>query len=480
MPACPGVLSPSQFFPSLTPTFCPPHHRTFPPSCGSAAVSLTFTFALTFCTPTPNVMEAASVLRPLSYALDSSFLLLLLVGCVVGVCSLVASLTRPSRHPPCRPSPSSTPPTAKRPNRVATPSPVIQSLEGSFNTGHRPLPKQRASVAYRSHTASLLRPATMGSVGKQPDWRTKPREDQSPTVLGNPKNFWKWSKEEGFDMTHPPTPTSPPVPVRLHLQCELTPVVLDPAKTALLVIDMQNYELSELLGNDKQAYFDAEDRVVSQAIPAARKSGIQVIFMTTGLTEQDVEEMDPGLFRTYNFEPLELDENWPNLRPGDGFSNKGMYRNQKGVGEDIGDIELEDGSTIAAGRVLMANTWNTWLHDPLAKAYKEGQCAELPDIHFFKNRNSGMNAKMTALTEYLREHNIRTLLFTGINIDQCVMGTLQDAYHMGFDTIMLRDGCATDSPKYAQPSCEFNCLVSWGFLSDCKALAEAASKLEVN
>ncbi|CAM1508595.1 Fc.00g054430.m01.CDS01 [Cosmosporella sp. VM-42] len=314
------------------------------------------------------------------------------------------------------------------------------------------------------------------SVGKQPDWRTKPRKDQSPTVIGNSKNFWMWSKEEGFDLTHPPTPDSEPVGTRLRLQCAYTPITIDPSKTALLIIDLQNYDLSRALGNDNQAFFDAEDTVLKHAIPAARKSGIQIIWVTTGYSDEDLLEMDPAVFRTFNFEAVKESPDWPNLPPGEGFSNKGEYRNMKGVGDPIGEIELEDGTKIDAGRVLVRGSWNSWLHDPLADAYEESKSTQRPDVHFYKNRSSGMCERMTALNDYLKSNNFRTLLFTGINIDQCVMGTLQDSYLKGFDTILLKDGCATDSPRYAQLSCEFNCTKSWGFLSSCKDLAEGVSK----
>lgn len=317
------------------------------------------------------------------------------------------------------------------------------------------------------------------SVGKQPDWREKPREDQSPTVFGNPKNFWKWSKEEGFDLTHPPTSDSDAVEPQLRLQCALTPIAIDPAKTALLVIDMQNYELSRALGNNNQVYFDAEDTVLKYAVPAARRSGIQIIWVTTGYSDDDLLEMDPAVFRTFNFMPVVESPDWAKLPPGEGFSNKGEYRNQKGVGDPIGEVELEDGSKIDAGRILVRGSWNSWLHGPLAEAYEEGRRnTKRPDVHFYKNRSSGMSVRMTALTEYLNREKLRTLLFTGINVDQCVMGTLQDAYTSGFDTILLKDGCGTDSPGYAQLSCEFNCLVSWGFLSSCKDFAEAVSQLQ--
>ncbi|KAH6649415.1 isochorismatase family protein [Chaetomium tenue] len=312
------------------------------------------------------------------------------------------------------------------------------------------------------------------STGKQPNWRTQPREDQSPTVIGNSKNFWIWSKEDGFDLTHPPTPDSKPIQPRLRLQCALTPILIDPKKTALLIIDLQNYDLHEALGNDNPEFYRAEDAVLQYAIPAARKNGIQIIWVTTGYSDKDLEDMDPGVFKTFNFEAINLSPDWQTLPPGQGWSSKGMYRNQKGVGDEIGQVTDKNNKVIDAGRILMKGSWNTWLHDPLSDAYNEGKSAVPHDVHFYKNRNSGMCDRTKDVTNFLNQHNLRTLLFTGINIDQCVMGTLQDAYLKGFDTILLKDGCATDSPSYAQWSVEHNCLVSWGFLSTCKDFATAA------
>lgn len=317
----------------------------------------------------------------------------------------------------------------------------------------------------------------MASVGKQPDWREKPNQDQSRTVMGNSKNFWIWSPEEGFDLTHPPTPDSDPVPGRLTLPCALTPIVLDPAKTALLIIDFSNYDMHPALGNANPVLLDAERTVLKYAVPAARHSGMQIIWVTTGYSEEDLRDMDPAVLRTFNWQPVTEDPNWAHLLPpGQGFSDGGEFRNQKGIGDAIGEVTLEDGTKMEGGRILMQGAWNSWLHDPLADSYQEGKHATTrPDVHFYKNRSSGLCDKMTALTDFLGRHNLRTLLFTGINTDQCVMGTLQDAYLQGFDTIMLKDGCATDSPAYAQSSCEFNCLKSWGFLSTCQQLAEAVS-----
>ncbi len=51
-------------------------------------------------------------------------------------------------------------------------------------------------------------------------------------------------------------------------------------------------------------------------------------------------------------------------------------------------------------------------------------------------------------------NGFRTLLFGGVNTDQCVFATIQDANLKGFDTILLNDGCGTNSPVGAQSSTE--------------------------
>ncbi|KAK0625835.1 hypothetical protein B0T14DRAFT_561798 [Immersiella caudata] len=183
---------------------------------------------------------------------------------------------------------------------------------------------------------------------------------------------------------------------------------------------------SPLESNDNPEFYRAGDAVLNHAIPTAREAGIQIIWITTGYSDDDLAKLDPGVFRTFNFGPVSVspDVSWQKLPPGEAWSKKGMYRNQKGGGDDIGEVTDKNGKVIDAGRILVKGSWNSWLHDPLSDAHEEGKkSATPPDVHIYKIRNSGM-----------------TLPFTSINIDQCVMGTLQDAYPKGFDTILLKDG----------------------------------------
>jgi nicotinamidase-related amidase len=301
-------------------------------------------------------------------------------------------------------------------------------------------------------------------------------------VIGSADNFWMWSRDSGWDLTHPPTLDAEPLKHRLHLNCEISSVDIDPDKTALLIIDMQNYTICKELRPDTAvpAFFQAQEALLKYGIPAARKAEIQIIWLNWGLTQRDIDTMPPSAMRVFGWRAnSEVADYGISAQP-TAFSGEEVFiqcgerPRTAGLGAELGELMLQNGIKFDAGRVLMRDTWNADLHGPLSSAFEEGQTAPHPDVLIHKNRNSGLWNEATDLAEYLKERGIRTLLFTGANTDQCVMATLQDAHAQGFDTILLKDGCATDSPGYAQQSAEFNCCRNWGFLSTCSALAQAA------
>lgn len=91
------------------------------------------------------------------------------------------------------------------------------------------------------------------------------------------------------------------------------------------------------------------------------------------------------------------------------------------LGDELGEVVLKDGTTVHAGRALFQGTWNTALHDPLAASFDESEKSALPDVLFHENRNSGTCEAMTDCTDYLKKRGLRTLLFGGMNTDQCVL-----------------------------------------------------------
>lgn len=270
----------------------------------------------------------------------------------------------------------------------------------------------------------------------------------TPKIIGGPKNFWLWSKKGGFDLTHPINPEAPPVSPRITVETTKEPATIDPNKTALVVIDFQNYFLSPLLGRPSpSAGLNAVDKLLEIAIPACRQAKIPVVWLGWGLDDKDLEDTPPTIFRGFG-----LDTNFDTTR------------NFGGPGDDIGELVLEDGTSIQAGRALMRDQWNTELYPSLVKASRPG------DIWVYKNRLSGFWGG-TGIEDILDSRGVRTLLFAGGNLDQCVSSTMQDAYQKGWDVLLLSDGSATNSPKFATQMVHFNCENGWGFVLTCKQLA---------
>ena len=278
-------------------------------------------------------------------------------------------------------------------------------------------------------------------------------------VIGGAKNFWLYSKSEGYDLTHPPTPSSEPVFPRIKLSTTSEPATIDPKKTALVVVDLQNYFLSPALGRPRDAVgMKVVDNLLKFAIPACRKLGIPVVWLSWGLTDQDIDEMPPTILRGFDTSN-DLDKNFDGVK------------RIKDLGHDIGPVELDDGSKVEAGRTLIRDQWNSASYTPLAKMH------EKRDIWINKNRLSGFWGG-TEAEKLLNARGIRTLLFSGANTDQCVGGSIQDAFTKGWDCLLLNDGCATTSPKFAQQTIEFNTEAGWGFVLSCEELARAADGLQ--
>jgi nicotinamidase-related amidase len=318
-------------------------------------------------------------------------------------------------------------------------------------------------------------------------------EKHRSAVIGNKKSFWLHSTKTGFDLTHPETPSSPLVQPRLLIKTTTAPITVSPEKSALVIIDMQNYFLSESFGRSRGAGHAASDKLINYAIPAARKAGIRIVWLNWGLNEQEVEEMPPAVTRAFGFEAV-VDEEGTVHANGTGFEKRANSlgvdrfgelrpdntkgRVDKGLGSECGEVTLPDGSVIDAGKMLMRDTWNAALYDPLDNLWQEGKSlTKTPDVWIHKNRMSGMWGASTACEDFLNEQGIKTLFFTGVNTDQCVSGTYTDAFSKGYDCILLGDGCGTTSPTFSQDCIEYNAAKTWGFVAKCEDFFNGAEEM---
>jgi nicotinamidase-related amidase len=333
-------------------------------------------------------------------------------------------------------------------------------------------------------------------------------------IIGNADNFWLYSSQTGFDLTHPSHPSSPAIEPRLTMPTDSKPVTIDPAKSALVIIDMQNFFLSPAFGRNTQgAGHQALKQLVDHAIPAARKSSIRILWVNWGLTDHEVETMPPAVKRAFGFEAVVADsgEVKATIKDGGEGSNSDAVFKERDAGFGVdkegnprpqgGDVVLENGKNgkiykglggwcgmledpstgneIDAGRLLVRESWNAGLCPPLDRIYAEGSqlTSGKPDVWIHKNRMSGLWGSGSELEGYLEKEGIRTLLFTGVNTDQCVGGTLQDAFSKGYDCVLLNDGAGTTSPDYAQQCMEFNAGKTWGFVTKCKDFADGVEKM---
>jgi hypothetical protein len=118
-----------------------------------------------------------------------------------------------------------------------------------------------------------------------------------------------------------------------------------------------------------------------------------------------------------------------------------------GLGTGLGQ-PLKNGA-----RVLELDSWAAAVIDELGDTSG--------DIHVAKYAMSGFWD--TPLDAILRNLQITTLLFAGVNLDQCVLCTLQDASFRGYDCLLLEDCAATTSPEYCAQAALYNIRQCFGF-----------------
>ncbi|KAI0426036.1 Isochorismatase-like protein [Xylaria sp. FL1042] len=264
----------------------------------------------------------------------------------------------------------------------------------------------------------------------------------SPLSLGSYGGGWDYYKDRklydvsrdaidpfySFDTTQGPPDTTVLIGVRL---------------TALVIVDMQNFFLHPRC-NDYPEGREAAERVL-EVIAKCRELKIQIIWLNWGLTEQDIRTMPPAVDRSFASQLMNEKE--------DGKMPEGTGQSRRGLGSDMGS---------GRGKLLKADSWNAELYDPLLQVSDNMQ-----DIFCDKNRMSGLWSETTELHQAI-EGEFVTLLFAGVNTDQCVLGTLVDAYNRGFDCVMLDDCCATKTPG-GKESTIWNVSRSYGFVTDSKS-----------
>ncbi|KAK7219218.1 hypothetical protein V2G26_007221 [Clonostachys chloroleuca] len=260
--------------------------------------------------------------------------------------------------------------------------------------------------------------------------------------IGPSKEPWFFSpKTKSYDLTGGNT-QSDPVSFSTSRGPQNVTVVIAPELTTLIVIDMQNFFLHPDC-NDHPSGIIAAQRTV-QVVNICRDMGIPVIWLNWGLTDEDLDEVPAAQMHSFQ----------------QGFTNLLSSPDDKrcGLGRDLGG---------GMGRVLMQNEPNSQLYELLDKVARPKE-----DLFINKNRVSGLWNDNTPLAQILKQKKFRTLLFAGVNTNQCVLGTLLDAYYRGYDCILIEDCCATNTPG-GQDVSILDISRNYGFVTTSSALQQA-------
>ncbi len=227
----------------------------------------------------------------------------------------------------------------------------------------------------------------------------------------------------------PPEPAAsrPAVPragaVTLPARPENLP--LNPSETALIVVDMQNAYASpggylDLAGFDIAGAAAVIERI-AEAIEAARRAGVLVVFFQNGWDGAYAEAGGPGSPNWWKSNALRTMRERPELQ----------------------------------GKLLAKGTWDYALVDRLEP--------QPDDVVIAKPRYSAFYN--TQLDSMLRTKGVKTLAFCGIATNVCVESTLRDGFFLEYFGILLEDATHQAGPPFLKEASVYNVENFFGWVA---------------
>jgi ureidoacrylate peracid hydrolase len=224
-----------------------------------------------------------------------------------------------------------------------------------------------------------------------------------------------------------PAGYAPEAPARaaVTLPARPEPIRLNPAETAMIIVDMQNAYASPGGYLDIAGFDIAGCETVIQraavAADAARKAGIQVIYFQNGWDTDYKEAGTPGSPNWHKSNALKTMRKRPEL----------------------------------AGTLLAKGGWDYALVEALKP--------QPGDLVVPKPRYSGFfNTNIDSL---LRARGIRNIVFTGVATNVCVESSLRDAFHLEYFGVVLEDATHAAGPDFAQKAALYNIETFFGWVS---------------
>lgn len=228
------------------------------------------------------------------------------------------------------------------------------------------------------------------------------------------------------------------MPILLEVPARPEAVSFDPARAAVVVVDLQNGYASpggyrDLIGRDiGPAALVIEN--TNRILDPARKAGMTVVFLQNG---------------------------WdPELREGGGVDSPNWHKSNP--------LKLMRSRPELRGKILTRGSWDYDLVDAIRP--------RPDDLIIAKPRYSGFTG--TDLDALLRDRDIRWLVFTGIATNVCVESTLRDAYFREYFCLLVEDATQQSGPTFVQQATVHNVETFFGWVTTtdnvCAALSRGA------
>jgi ureidoacrylate peracid hydrolase len=189
---------------------------------------------------------------------------------------------------------------------------------------------------------------------------------------------------------------------RVSIDARPEPITIDTARTAVIVVDMQN-DFGAKGGMFDRAGIDLSGirkaiAPTAQALAAARRAGIKVVYLKMAFRPDLSDLGAPDSPNRIRHRPFDVGKT----------------------------VRAPDGSE---GRILIRDTWNTDILPELKP--------QAGDVVIYKHRFSGFFE--TDLDARLKELGIKHLIITGCTTSVCVEATVRDAMFRDYACVLLTD-----------------------------------------
>ena len=248
-----------------------------------------------------------------------------------------------------------------------------------------------------------------------------------------PSTSWQVTPDH-VDMTRPARPVRP-----VTLAAEPQSITVDASKTALLIVDMQNDFCTEGGWMHSRGIDITPNRApigpLKSLIAAFHAEDMPVVWVNWGV-RKDLLNIHPSLRHAHN--PTGLETN---------------------LGQPVPGTKSE---------IIAKGSWGARVVDEIDPGDGDHQITKHRFSAFWDCETDAV----------LRNLGITTLLIGGVNMDQCVMTTLEDASFLGYDTILIEDATATTSPDYCVQAVLYNVKLLFGFVTGSQAILDGLASKE--